>query len=63
MPVRKTNPFKLRAFRGFDSNVITILAAIQVKTTSQMLPAGQTTKKRSALANRVVFLKLTSLSW
>ena len=52
MPVRKTNSFKLRDFRGVDSNVITQLSAVQIKTTSQMIGAGQTPEKRAALAKQ-----------
>ena len=50
MPMRKINPFKLRSFRGIDQEIIARLEAAGIKTTLQMLKAGQTDEMRAALA-------------
>lgn len=52
MPAKKQNPFKLRNFIGVNPDAIARLEAVGVKTTGQMLSAGQTAENRVALARR-----------
>ena len=47
---KKRNPFKLKEFRGVNSEYVEKLAAAGIKTAEQMLTAGQTAEKRTALA-------------
>ncbi len=53
MPVKKQNPFKLRDFLGVNPDYITRMAAVGIKTTAQMLSAGQTASDRTNLARQV----------
>jgi predicted RecB family nuclease len=70
MPEKKQNSFKLRDFMGVNPKQITKLAAIGVKTTGQMLSAGQTAESRVNLAGKagipvevvVELVKLSSLA-
>lgn len=50
MTTKKRNPFRLREFRGVDPEHVERLAAKGIKNTEQMLAAGQTAEKRTALA-------------
>ena len=49
-PTKKRNPFRLREFRGVDTEHVERLATVGVKNAEQMLAAGQTMEKRAALA-------------
>ena len=64
---KKRNPFKLKEFRGVDPNLVERLAAAGIKTSGQMLAAGQTAEKRAALAQDTgipeeIILELVKLS-
>ena len=64
---KKRNPFKLRGFRGVNSEYVEKLAAAGIKTAGQMLTAGQTAEKRAALARDIgvpeeAILELVKLS-
>jgi hypothetical protein len=50
VPPKKRNPFLLRGFRGVNPEVIAKLEAVGIKNAGQMLAAGQTARKRTALA-------------
>ena len=50
MPPKKRNPFFLRQFQGVNPEVVAKLEAVGIKNTGQMLAAGQTARKRTALA-------------
>jgi Domain of unknown function (DUF4332) len=52
MRVKKTNPFKLKDFRGIDAEVLTKLERVGIKTATQMLVAGQTPRQRITLAKQ-----------
>jgi Domain of unknown function (DUF4332) len=52
MRLKKTNPFKLRDFRGINSSVLSRLNAIGIKTAAHMLAAGKTPEKRASLAKK-----------
>ncbi len=52
MPMKKQNPFKLRDYLGVNPDYITRLAAVGVKTTSQMLSAGHSAEARGNLARQ-----------
>jgi hypothetical protein len=67
MPPKKHNPFRLREFRGVDAEHVAKLAAAGIKTAEQMLAAGQTAEKRTALAQdtgipEAAILELVKLS-
>jgi hypothetical protein len=64
---KKRNPFRLREFRGVKSEHVERLAAAGIKTAEQMLAAGQTAEKRTALAQdtgipEAAILELVKLS-
>ena len=50
MTAKKTNPFKLRDFRGVDPRHLERLEKLKIKNAGQMLAAGATKKQRVALA-------------
>jgi predicted RecB family nuclease len=52
MRVKRTNPFKLKDFRGIRADVLTQLERVGLKTAIQMLAAGQTPTLRAALAKQ-----------
>ena len=52
MPAKKKNLFKLRDFIGVHPDQIAKLSAVGVKTTLQMLFAGQTAESRTNLARQ-----------
>lgn len=52
MASKRLNPFKLRDFVGVNPDQIAKLTEAGVKTTTQMLSAGQTAEGRATLANR-----------
>lgn len=52
MPIKKTNPFKLKNFVGVNPEHIARLEAIGIKTASQMLFKGCTPVGRAALAHQ-----------
>ena len=67
MAQKKSNPFKLRDFLCVNPEHISRLEALGVKTTDQMLAAGQTSTGRTELATRAVIspdgiLELVKLS-
>lgn len=53
MTVKKRNPFKLRDFRGVDSEVVAKLETQRIRNVEQMLVAGCTKEQRSALAQEL----------
>lgn len=67
MPTKHQNPFKLRDFIGVNPDQIAKLESLGIKTTKQMLIAGQTPQVRTDLARQAnlpqeVVLELVKLS-
>ncbi len=67
MTEKKHNPFKLRDFRGVDTECIANLEALGIKNAEQLLAAAATKKQRSALAIKAnlrepILLELVKLS-
>ena len=67
MAPKRTNPFKLRDFRGVDPAVIAALEARGIKTAERLLAAGATAQQRHALAqdtgiDEAALLELVQLS-
>ncbi len=67
MREKRRNPFKLREFRGVNSEHIAKLETLGIKTADQMLTAGSTKNKREILARESdvpenVILELAKLS-
>ena len=67
MTAKRTNPFKLRDFRGMDPAVIAALEARGIKTAEKLLAAGATAPQRRELAQQSgipeeVILQLVRLS-
>ncbi len=52
MTAKKTNPFKLRAFRGLNPAHVDALERLGIKTAEKMLAAGAAPEQRAALAQQ-----------
>lgn len=50
MSAKRVNPFKLKEFRGIEPEHLQRLEMLRIKTAEQVLKAGDTRKKRTALA-------------
>jgi hypothetical protein len=67
MAPKKQNPFPLKDFRGVKPVFLSRLEVIGIKKAAQMLSAGQTPEKRTALAKEAgipeeAILELVKLS-
>ncbi len=50
MPAKRTNPFKLRDFKGVNIDVVGRLEQMGITTSGQLLLAGKSPKMRATLA-------------